>query len=414
MDRPGRAAAILGAALIAALGAAAPAGAATAQAAAVRLERAGTFTFPSFVASPPGDSRLYVLEQGSQSKPARIVVAGSGRRQTFLDLSARVDAGGELGLLSMAFAPDYARSGRFYVYYSTHGFPSEGIANDAIQIDEFRRAPGDGWSANPASRRPVLTIPHPPDPHHYGGQLQFGPDGLLYVSTGDGGGENDENRNSQNPATLLGKLLRIDPRAAPGSRYRIPRGNPYAGRPGVRPEILAFGLRNPWRMSFDHATGDLVIADVGQGGPEEVEFVPRGAAAGLNFGWARYEGPLRNFQSADAALTSVAPVHTPPTFTYTHAGGRCAIMGGFVSRSRRLPALRGRYLYADLCTGTIRSVRLARGSARGDAWSGTTVPGPVSFGQTGACDLYVVSQATGGVYRLRQRGVARAAGCLGR
>ncbi|MFL5854905.1 MAG: PQQ-dependent sugar dehydrogenase, partial [Solirubrobacteraceae bacterium] len=258
-----------------------PADASSAQPAAtgVRLRSIGRFSAPIYVAAAPGDThRLFVVQRGGS-----VVVLRDGRRSgTFLRVATTTD--GERGLLSIAFAPDYAQSGLVYSYSTA--------PNGDIRIDEFHAAP-DADRVDAGSRRLVLSIPHP-ESNHNGGQLQFGPDGLLYAGVGDGGSEGDPNRYGQNLGVLYGKLLRIDPRASGGRPYTVPDSNPFVGRSGVRPEIYAYGLRNPWRFSFDPKTGDLWIGDVGQNEYEEIDHVPatngRDAGKGENFGWDHLEG----------------------------------------------------------------------------------------------------------------------------
>jgi hypothetical protein len=230
------------------------------------LALVGTFSSPTYLTAPPGDAeRLFVVEQGGQ---IRVVRNGATLTTAFLDLTSLVLSGGERGLLSMAFAPDYASSGPFYVYYTARSPTGQ------VVIAEYRRSPNPDV-ADSTTARPVLTIPHPLS-NHNGGQLQFGPDGYLYIGTGDGGGAGDPDGNGQNLETLLGKILRINPAGAP---YTIPADNPFVGQAG-RDEIWSYGLRNPWRFSFDRQTGDLVVGDVGQGNWEEIDFVPVGAGRG--------------------------------------------------------------------------------------------------------------------------------------
>jgi glucose/arabinose dehydrogenase len=249
----------------------------------LRLSRIGTFSAPTYVTSPPGDARrLFVVEQGGtiwELRDRRLV------RRPFLDLRSDVQAGGERGLLSMAFAPDYARSRRFYVYFT-------GQDGD-VHVQEFRTLAGHPDRADRGSRRELLRLEHSEFPNHNGGQLQFGPDGLLYAGFGDGGGAGDPHGNGQNLGTLYGKIIRIDPARSGGRPYAIPVGNPFRRRGGARPEIYDYGLRNPWRFSFDRATGDMVIADVGQDRIEEVDFAKRSAAAGRNYGWSAFEALLQ-------------------------------------------------------------------------------------------------------------------------
>src|SRR5436190_17498488 len=218
----------------------------------VRLAPLGNFDQPVYVTQPPADGHdLFVVEQ-----TGRIQVLRNGRRSSgpFLDLSAQVWCCGEQGLLSMAFAPDYAKTGRFYVDYTN-------TAGDT-RVVEYDRSHSNPLVADPASRRVVLRVPQPAS-NHNGGLVVFGPDHLLYVGLGDGGGERDPNRTGQDLSTLLGKILRIDPRPTAGGEYRVPGSNPFVDKPGTRPEIYSYGLRNPWRFSFDRSTGALAIGDVG-------------------------------------------------------------------------------------------------------------------------------------------------------
>jgi glucose/arabinose dehydrogenase len=350
----------------------------------VRLVSVGRFDTPLYVTSPPGDNRrLMVVEQ-----PGRIMVVRGGRTlpQPFLDVRSLVTYGGEQGLLSVAFPPDYQRSGRFYVYYTGGG----GADN---RIVEYRRATAD--RADPSSARVVLTMPNV-EANHNGGLMLFGPDGLMYVGTGDGGGGNDQHGargNAQDLGSLLGKLLRIDPRASGARPYRIPPSNPFVNRSGARGEIYAYGLRNPWRFSFDRRTGDLTIGDVGQNAVEEIDFMRRRRARGANFGWRPWEGRRRNFNEP-------APGAVFPVITHTHASGFCSITGGYVVRDPNVPSLAGRYVYSDLCDSRIRSARLRSGArTRGRVLNLPRISQVASFGEDGRGRVYVVSLA-GPVYRL--------------
>jgi hypothetical protein len=377
-------------AAVAALVLAAPAGAA------VRLEPVGTFAAPVFVTAPPGDTgRVFVVQRGGT-----VVLLKGGVRQAAPFLTVGVDTAGERGLLSMAFAPDYATSGLFY----TFSIPSSG----ALRIEERRRSASDPDVADPAYVRPVLVIPHGLQSNHNGGQLQFGPDGMLYAGTGDGGGADDPYDNGQrlagNPAAegqnpLLGKLLRIDPRGA--APYAIPAGNPFAA-PNA-PEIWAYGLRNPWRFSFDRASGDLVIADVGQNAWEEVDFAPAaaGGGRGANFGWDDWEG-THTFDGGGAAQAG-------PVLEHAHSSGWCSITGGYVVRDPSLPDLVGQYVYGDFCLGKVRAARLSATGATADRDLGLAgVPQLTSFGQDACGRVYVVSLA-GPVYRLADSGACSTA-----
>jgi glucose/arabinose dehydrogenase len=345
----------------------------------VHLRSIGRFSAPIYVAAPPGDThRLFVVQRGGS-----VVVLRDGRRSgTFLRVATTTD--GERGLLSIAFPPDYAQSGLVYAYSTA--------PNGDIRIDEFHAAP-DADRVDAGSRRLVLSIPHP-ESNHNGGQLQFGPDGLLYAGIGDGGSEGDPHRYGQNLGVLYGKLLRIDPRASGGRPYTVPDSNPFVGRNGVRPEIYAYGLRNPWRFSFDRSTGAVTIGDVGQGAIEEIDHEPRDGAAGVNFGWSAFEGRSRY-------NGGIAPDAVPPVIQHTHAAGWCSIVGGYVMRDASVPAVLGRYVYGDLCQPRLYAARLRSHSASARRL-GLTVPELVSFGEDAAGHVYAVS-LNGPVYRIDAR-----------
>ncbi len=352
----------------------------------VALVRVGRFDAPLYVTAPPGDRRrVFVVEQGG-----RIMVVRGGRRlaQPFLDIRSQVTAGGEQGLLSMAFAPDYAQSRRLYVYFTDRGAQQ--------RIVEYRAASAD--RADPASARLVLRMADP-EGNHNGGLMLFGPDGLLYVGTGDGGGGDDQHGprgNAQNLGSLLGKLLRIDPVAGDGRAYRIPDDNPFVGRTGTRGEVYSYGLRNPWRFSFDRRTGALAIGDVGQGEIEEVSFVRAGGGRGANFGWRPFEGRRRNFDEP-------APGAIAPVIEHSHGSGWCSVTGGYVVRDPTLRALVGLYVYGDFCEGRIRAARLrAGGRTTGRVLRVARVANLSSFGEDAAGRVYVTSLA-GPVYRLAGR-----------
>jgi glucose/arabinose dehydrogenase len=352
-----------------------------------RLTPVGRFDAPVYVTQAPGDRRrLFVVEQAGR---IRVIRDGRTLRAPFLDIGPLVRAGGEQGLLSVAFAPDYATGGRFYVDYTDR--------DGDTRVVEYRRVRSPD-RADAGSARQVLFQPQP-EANHNGGLLLFGPDGLLYVGLGDGGGGYDRHGrigNAQDLGTWLGKILRIDPRAHGRRPYTAPSDNPFVGRTGARPEIYAWGLRNPWRFSFDRRTGDLTIGDVGQDEVEEVDFVSRGRGAGANFGWRAWEGRHR----IDGGLRVRDAIG--PVLEYTHASGGCSVTGGYVVRDRRLPALAGTYVYADFCGGEVRSARLHAGGAAAARSLRLSVPGVTSFGEDLAGRIYVVSQS-GPVYRLDPR-----------
>ena len=371
--------------MAAALALAAPAALAGEPAPGVRLVKVGDFGAPVHVTAPPGDRRRLVVTE----QDGRLIMVRDGRRlaQPFLDISGLVSSGGERGLLSAAFAPDYAQSGRFYVYYTDRAGPGD------IRIEEFRRSRVNPDRADPGSRRVILVQDHSTFPNHNGGQLQFGPDGMLYAGLGDGGARDDPFNNAQNLGSLLGKVLRIAPGRPSGGRpYGVPSDNPFVGRAGARPEVYAYGLRNPYRFSFDRENGDLTIGDVGQDAVEEVDFAPLGRGAGANYGWSRYEGARLNRPEREA------PGAVPPVLEYAHTGRCSSVTGGYVVRDRSLTGLFGRYLYGDYCTGELRSAELALPSARDDRALGLVVPTVSSFGEDAAGCIYAAS-LEGPVYR---------------
>jgi glucose/arabinose dehydrogenase len=349
----------------------------------VRLVRIGTFDAPLYVTAPPGDRRVqFVVEQGG-----RIMVVRDGRRRStpFLDISSQVTSRGEQGLLSMAFAPDYASSGLFYVYFTDNSGDQ--------RVVEYRRASAD--RADPGSARLVLQMADS-EPNHNGGLLLFGPGGHLYIGTGDGGGAGDRHGargNAQNLGSLLGKILRIDPRESGGRPYSVPSSNPFVGRSGARGEIYAYGLRNPWRFSFDR-NGDLSIGDVGQGDVEEIDFVRSGR--GKNFGWRPFEG-RRRYAPGESAPGSVRPV-----IQRFHSDGNCSITGGVIVRDRSVPALYGRYVFGDFCVGRIESAKLRPGHATQQRRTRLRVSSLSSFGEDARGRVYATS-LDGPVYRLAAR-----------
>ncbi len=347
-------------------------------ASAATLQPVGSFSSPIFVTSEPGNpNRLLVVEKGGV-----IQASENGVVSPYLDIHAMVSTNGERGLLSVALSPDYAATGLLYVFYTA--------TDGNLQIDEYTAASG---SVSVATRRPVLTIPRDPCcSNHNGGQLQFGPDRLLYIATGDGGtgGANAANLNS-----MQGKILRIDPRQAATGPYTVPGTNPYVGAAGLD-EIWSAGLRNPWRFSFDRLNGDLTIADVGQTRWEEVNYepAPNGGRAD-DFGWNRCEA---QFLPGTSTLCTASGV-TAPVYSYEHSGGTCAITGGYVVRDPSLGDLYGRYLFADLCTGQVSSVQLGLPAASGARAEPFTVSQPSSFGEDSCGRVYLASLGTGTVYR---------------
>jgi glucose/arabinose dehydrogenase len=318
----------------------------------------------------------------------RVMVGGRLRATPFLDIRSQVTAGGEQGLLSIAFAPDYKSSGRFYVYFTDRSGDQ--------RVVEYTRASAE--RADAGSARLVLKMDDEED-NHNGGLMLFGPDKHLYIGTGDGGGAGDqhgERGNAQNLGSLLGKLLRIDPGEAGGKPYSVPSDNPFVSRGGARGEIYSYGLRNPWRYSFDRRTGDLSIGDVGQDEVEEIDFVRRGKGRGANFGWRPFEGRSR-YASGESA-----PGHVPPVITRSHGEGWCSITGGVVVRDPELPALRGRYLFGDFCKPRILSARLSAGRARSVRRTSLKVDGLASFGEDARGRVYAIS-LSGSVFRLVSR-----------
>ena len=340
-------------------------------------------TNPVHLTAPKGDPRLFVFEQPGR---IRIVKGGALLATPFLDITARVVSGGERGLLSMAFDPAYATNGRFYVYYT-------GAQGD-IFVDRFSVSTNPDV-ANTAST-PVITIQHRVNSNHNGGLLLFGPDGMLYLGTGDGGGVGDVPNNAQNIEVLLGKILRLNVATLP---YVIPASNPFLGQQGAD-EIWAYGLRNPWRFAFDvppdGTAPKLYIADVGQGAREEVNVVDA-SAAGRNYGWRTMEGTQCYNPSSGCNQAGL----TLPIVEYNHdQNGGCSITGGFVYRGTAIPEVRGHYFYSDYCSGWLRSFRLSGGAAVDQRdWALASIGNITSFGVDGAGELYVLS-VNGRVYRL--------------
>ena len=327
---------------------------------------------PIFLTSPASDSRLFVLEQSG-----RIWIISGGQRSNtpFLDISAQVQSGGERGLFSMAFHPNYAANGFFFVCYTD--------GSGATRVERYSVS-GDPALADPNSAKLIIAVAQPAS-NHNGGPIAFGRDGMLYIGLGDGGFGGDPQGNGQNTATLLGSLLRID--VDGGDPYAIPAGNPFGN------EIWAYGLRNPWRFEFDEVDGTLYVADVGQNQWEEVTVVADDAA-GLNFGWNIMEG-THCFGAASCDMEGLEI----PQVEYDHSDG-CSITGGYVYRGGSITGIRGHYFYSDYCTGFLRSFRYSGGNVSDETeWDVGDLGRVLSFGEDSAGELYILSE-NGNVYRL--------------
>jgi glucose/arabinose dehydrogenase len=351
----------------------------------LQLTPIGSFDRPDLVTSPPGDpTRLFVVETRGV---IRVVDNGVVQATPFLDISDEVQNENETGLLGLAFAPDYAESGLFYVYFNRH----EGNGN--VYLEEFHRSAADPDQADPYSGRVVLRIVKPWE-NHNGGMLQFGPDGYLYVAVGDGdsGVLNSPGAFAQTLDDLLGNILRIEPRQNGDQPYTVPDSNPFVGFDGARPEIWAYGLRNPWRFWVDSKTGDLYLGDVGEGVREEIDYEPAGVG-GFNFGWPCFEGTA----TFDPTATCTGAV--PPLFEYGHAADLCAVIGGVVLHDPRLPSLDGFFLYSDLCSGEVQALHVENGALTANEDLKLNVPGADSFGMDALGRAYVVS-VNGPVYRI--------------
>jgi glucose/arabinose dehydrogenase len=371
----------------------------------VTLQRIAQLRDPVYLTQPPGQSsQLYVVQKRGA---VRIIANDHVLARPFLDIHRLVKhngPGGDPGMAAIAFPPDYGRTGRFYVSYNDR-------RND-LQVDEFRRSPGDPLLADPGSRRPILTIPEP-TPAHHGGLIVFGPDGYLYMGAGDGGPAGDPAGNAQNLNLLLGKLLRIDPTptttaatntAAEQKPYTIPPDNPFVGGPG-RGEIWAYGLRNPRRFSFDRPTRTIAIGDVGNDRYEEIDYLPIAKSRGANFGWPAYEGSAA-FRGGIPRSATVFPA-----LAYPHQPG-CAVTGGYVVRDPRLARIRGReivgdYMFADYCTGKLYGFRPRPGRRAGKQRSFRfNIRYLSSLGEDNAGHIYVLTErgldqgSKGSVYRL--------------
>ncbi len=349
----------------------------------------GGLSQPVLIVAAPGDStRLFIVEK---TGTIRILRSGALLSRPFLDIGSRVSSGSEQGLLGLAFHPGYAANGRLYVNYTDR-------SGDTRVVEFLVSSNPDSASA---TEKQILFVDQPYS-NHNGGHLAFGSDGKLYVGMGDGGSGGDPQGNGQSLGTLLGKMLRLDVDAA--SPYAVPSDNPFVGRAGARGEIWSYGLRNPWRFSFDSETGDMWIGDVGQDAWEEADYEPAGHG-GLNYGWNRMEGkhcfpPSSSCNPAGLVL---------PVAEYDHRAG-CSITGGYVYRGAALSELRGTYFYGDYCTGIVRSLQLVGSNpAEERDWtsalrtrSGGAMDGLSSFGEDSKGELYLVLLG-GEIYRLTRR-----------
>ena len=338
----------------------------------MKLTPIATLSNPLTMASRAGDDTLYVVEQQGTIRAIR---GGQVDPVPVLDLRGQVSRGFEQGLLGLAFPAD--EPDLMYINYT-----------DLVGTTRIVEYDFTGGQVDLSTRRELLSVAQP-FANHNGGSLEFGPDGYLYIGLGDGGSAGDPQRHAQNLGSLLGKMLRIDPRG--GVPYAIPSDNPFVGVSGARPEIWAYGLRNPWKYTFDRVTGDLWIGDVGQSLWEEIDFQPAGSSGGQNYGWNPMEG-TRPYQGGTEPAN-----HTPPVYEYSHAQG-CSVTGGYVYRGTKIPSLFGTYLFSDWCAGRIWSLAGAAGT-RIALDTGLVVPSIAAFGQDNSGELYALS-LTGPVFRV--------------
>ena len=341
------------------------------------------FTQPTHIAHAADNSgRIFVAEQAGK---IRIIRNNSVLPAPFLDLTEKVTASGsEQGLFSVAFPPGYAEKGYFYVNYTSKPDGSTIIARYRLtdHVD----------MADPLSEEIIITIAQP-FANHNGGQIAFGPDGFLYIGMGDGGSGGDPLNNAQNPASLLGKMLRVDTESGSGG-YAVPPSNPFAGNSGYRGEIWSLGLRNPWRFSFDQASGDLYIADVGQNAREEINFQGGSGSGGENYGWNIMEGS-RCFRDPECSSEGLIL----PVAEYDHSAGDCSVTGGFVYRGDEFPQIRGTFFLGDYCSGRIRALRRSGSSFEMESLLETNLR-ISTFGEDQAGNLYVADYSEGVIYKL--------------
>jgi glucose/arabinose dehydrogenase len=355
------------------------------------LQSLGAFAYPTYLTAPQADTSRFVVTE--REGRVRLFKSDVLQARPFLDLHGKISAANEDGLYSLAFHPQYATNGRFFVFFTD--------LNGDIRVVRYIAPTPD--SADESTADTILAIPHPvagtslPFGNHHGGQLAFGPDGKLYVSVGDGGCCGDPLQNGQRKLTLNGKILRIDVDGATG--YTVPTDNPFYGDASYAQETWAWGFRNPWRFSFDRVTGDLYIGDVGQDTWEEVDVAAApNAGKGLNYGWSIMEGT----HCYNASTCNTAGL-TLPVLQYQHTDGACDVQGGYVYRGSRVLDLAGRYLYADYCTGVVGSFTYTGGPVQGIRnWLGLSPQaggGIVSFGEDAKGELYIMTYA-GTLYRI--------------
>lgn len=344
----------------------------------ITLEEFATgFTAPVEIAHA-NDSRMFVVQQNGIIKILQS--DGTVNSANFLNISSKITYGGERGLLGLAFHPQYPSNGYFFEYYND--------TSGNITVARYTRSSTDPDVADPASEKIILNLPKPFD-NHNGGSIHFAPDGYLWIVTGDGGSGGDPNNNAQNKNSLLGKLLRLDINST--GAYNIPTGNPFVGIDGAD-EVWAYGLRNAWKFNFDTVSGNVMIADVGQGQIEEINRMPL-TQAGINYGWRCYEGNNTYNTTGCAAQSTM----TFPVAAYDHSGGKCSITGGYVYRGTQFPALQGRYFFADYCSTQIGSLNSDDSITWTSAFSGNNFS---TFGVNNQNELFVAAVTSGKIFRI--------------